>query len=164
MEHKTLEQRLEEFYGKPIEEVLAEAQAERAAGHVGRTAGEVLADMDRAAGYWMDCTPPAEYFEPVDPYAGPQFSAAFDLQALTDYAREKGLPIAELTREEVEQFKIKKLNKEGGAHMAKIEIDRDTMEQFKAICEKQGRDAEFAAVLLIRWATEHPEELDYILS
>lgn len=48
--------------------------------------------------------------------------------------------------------------------MAKIEVDRDTFEQFKTICEKQDRDAEFAAALLIRWAAEHPEQLDYILS
>lgn len=86
---------------------LEHAQAERAAGYVGRTAEEVLADMDHIIKYWDGSTPPAEYFEPVDPYAGPQFSAAFDLQALTEYAREKGVPIAELTREEVDLFKIK---------------------------------------------------------
>lgn len=88
-QHKPLAQRLEEFYGKPIEEILAEPRAER------------------TPEYWMDCTPPAEYFEPVDPYAGPQFSAAFDLQALNRYAREKGVSIADLTREEVDRFKIK---------------------------------------------------------
>ena len=101
--HKTLEQRLEEFYGKPIEEILMESQAERATGYTGRTSTEILSDMDQ-------------------------------------------------------------ILEEGGTHMAAIEVDRDTLEQFKTVCEDQGRDAGFTAVLLIRWAAEHPEELDNILS
>ena len=48
--------------------------------------------------------------------------------------------------------------------MRRIEIDVDTFEQFAAVCDEQGRDPEFSVTLLLRWATENPEEFEHILS
>lgn len=54
--------------------------------------------------YWEDQTPPPKYYAPVD-YSNPS-QCPFDLPALSRYAKEQGRAIAELTHDEVEQFRV----------------------------------------------------------
>ena len=51
---------------------------------------------------------PAGYFDPVDPNNPPGGDIYFDLPALIAYARKTGKPIAELSKEEVDQFKMER--------------------------------------------------------
>ena len=48
--------------------------------------------------------------------------------------------------------------------MAYAEIDNDDLMMFGVVCEALGRDAAWSIVLLVRWANDHPQQLDYILS
>lgn len=58
--------------------------------------------------FWRGTTPPPEYYSDIDPLAPPQ-DCPFDLPALSKYAAEHGVSVADLSREEVMRFVIKPL-------------------------------------------------------
>lgn len=60
--------------------------------------------MTQLPEFWVGRTPPPEYYADIDPFAPAE--CPFDLPAMTNYAREHGVAVSDLNRDEVMKFLI----------------------------------------------------------